>query len=147
MIRAALLAGLVVLAQPGAAQQGWGNLDQLLTGALLGANATLLRSWWLPDHADPAQARTALGVAFFESPGGGNSASIASGYFTRTQAGWTLAVPVTGLFGSAPREATFLPDRIELTTTMPRDGDPRCCPTGAGRWSVDRATGQVERLQ
>ncbi|HSO82026.1 MAG TPA: hypothetical protein VLR48_05345 [Thiocapsa sp.] len=37
-----------------------------------------------------------------------------------------------------PRDATFLPDRIELTTIMPKTGDPHCCPTGTARWSTPR---------
>jgi hypothetical protein len=136
-----------LLAAPASAQQGWGDLDRLLISSLMRPQDSLAASWWLPDDPDPARARSALGIVFFESPNGGNSASIAIGYFLNTDGGWALALPVSGLFGSSPRDVTFRPDRIELTTTMPKPGDPRCCPTGTGRWSVDRATGRVDRLQ
>jgi hypothetical protein len=147
MIRATVLAALVLLAAPASAQQGWGDLDRLLAAALLPQDASLNGAFWLPDDADPSRAREALAVTYFEVPGGGNSARISSGYFVLTNTGWSLARPLSGLFGGSPRDVTFLPDRIELTTTMPKPGDPRCCPTGTGRWSVDRATGQVARLE
>jgi hypothetical protein len=46
-----------------------------------------------------------------------------------------------------PRDVTFLPDRIELTTTMPKPEDPRCCPTGTASWSIDRASFVGTRLR
>lgn len=147
MIRAGLLAAGLALAAPANAQESWGDLDRLLITSLLGPRAQLEGSWWLPDNADPALARTALGVTYFSIPGGGNSVSIATGYFIFTDSGWNLAAPVAGLFGHGPRDVVFLPDRIELTTTMPNPGDPRCCPTGEGRWSVDRNTGAATRLR
>lgn len=53
---------------------------------------------------------------------------------------------VKGLDDAEPREARFLPDRIEVTTTTRVDNDPRCCPTAMTRRSVDRATLRAARL-
>ena len=44
------------------------------------------------------------------------------------------------IFGDAPRDVTFSQGKIEVTTTMPKPGDPRCCPTGSARWTIDRKT-------
>ncbi|MDD9716965.1 hypothetical protein PVW48_09430 [Dinoroseobacter sp. PD6] len=147
MIRAALIAALLALTPPAAAQQGWGDLDGLLRAQLLPPQASLVGAFWLPDHADPGQARRALGIAFFEVANGGNSTNIATGYFLGTGAGWAFANPVSGLFGQGPRDVVYYDDRVELTTTMPNPGDPRCCPTGEARWSVNIATGTATRLR
>ena len=45
------------------------------------------------------------------------------------------------LFGSEPRNVRFQPGAVTLTTTMPRPGDPRCCPTGSKAWTIKVATG------
>ena len=39
------------------------------------------------------------------------------------------------------------PDHIEATTTMPLPGEPRCCPTGTARWSMERAGLAVTRVR
>jgi hypothetical protein len=41
------------------------------------------------------------------------------------------------VFGIEPREAKFSNGVVEITTTMPRAGDPRCCPTGSKRYAID----------
>ena len=46
----------------------------------------------------------------------------------------------------AARSPLPRPTRIEVTTTMPAPGDPRCCPTGTARWSIDRGSLTAERL-
>ncbi|WP_170164974.1 hypothetical protein [Thiocapsa rosea] len=51
------------------------------------------------------------------------------------------------VYGMEPRDVAFLSDRIELTTTMPKPEDQRCCPTGTARWSIDRASLAGTRLR
>ena len=40
------------------------------------------------------------------------------------------------VFGFEPRDAKFSNGLVEITTTMPRPGDPRCCPTGSKRYAI-----------
>jgi hypothetical protein len=40
------------------------------------------------------------------------------------------------VFGSEPREPKFTNGVVEITTTMPKPGDPRCCPTGSRRYTI-----------
>jgi hypothetical protein len=41
------------------------------------------------------------------------------------------------VFGIEPREAKFSNGSVEITTTVPRADDPRCCPTGSKRYAID----------
>lgn len=41
------------------------------------------------------------------------------------------------ILGIAPRNVEFAPGRITLTTTAPRRGDARCCPTGTREWVIE----------
>lgn len=137
MLRAALLA--LCLANPAAAQ-GWGDLDSLLASSLAPSGGEVVGAYFLPDSADPEAATEALGVVYEVIEGAAGNTTIAVGHFVKLGTGFTYAGPVAEVFGQEPREAAFLPDRIEVTTTMPREEDPRCCPTGASRWVIDRAT-------
>lgn len=138
MLRALVL--LLSLAGGSAAAQD----VQTLLAQTLGAGAEQL--YWLPDSIDPAQAREALGVAYIPIEGAAGNVSIAVGYYARGPQGFGLVGPVADLFGAEPHDPRFLADRIEVTTTMPRPGDPRCCPTGTARWAIDRASLTAERL-
>jgi hypothetical protein len=138
--RIGLVAALLLLAVPAAAQ----DVGALL-GRTLGQGAAAL--YWLPNSADAAAASEAIGVAYLPIVGAAGNVDIAVGYYTRGRQGFALAAPVSGLFGQEPREPSFLPDRIELTTTMPRPEDPRCCPTGTARWSIDRRTMTATRIR
>lgn len=40
------------------------------------------------------------------------------------------------VFGTEPRDVVFADGSITLTTTMPNEGDPRCCPTGSQNWTI-----------
>lgn len=117
---------------------------QSLLAQTLGAGAEAL--YWLPDSADQAQAREALGVAHIPIEGSAGSVSIAAGHYAKGPQGFGLVGPVTKLFGFEPRDARFLADRIEVTTTTLAPGDPRCCPTATTRWSIDRQSLTAERL-
>lgn len=46
----------------------------------------------------------------------------------------------TNVYGEQPRQPKFSHGLVELTTTMPRPGDPRCCPTGSKRYSIETGT-------
>jgi hypothetical protein len=54
----------------------------------------------------------------------------------REGAGYSL-VGQPQIFGSNPRNVRFSPGKIDVTTTMPRPGDPRCCPTGTRTWTIN----------
>jgi hypothetical protein len=138
MLRALALA-LGLAASSASAQ----DVQTLLTRTL-GAGAEA--RYWLPDSSDPAQAREALGVAYIPIEGSAGSVDIAVGYYAKAPHGFGLVGPVADLFGFEPRDARFLADRIEVTTSTLAPGDPRCCPTAATRWAIDRATLAAERL-
>jgi len=40
------------------------------------------------------------------------------------------------VFGSEPRNAKFEKGKVLIITTMPKQGDPRCCPTGSKRYTI-----------
>ncbi len=133
-----VLVAALLLAGSAAAQ----DVGQLLAHTLgSGAN----RLYWLPDSADPAKAREAIGFAYL--PTGGNAESLAVGYYARGPQGFGFVGPLDNLFSESPRAPRFLPDHIEVTTTMPLPGEPRCCPTGVAVWSIDRPSLAVTRLQ
>ncbi|MEO1238725.1 MAG: hypothetical protein AAFW64_03505 [Pseudomonadota bacterium] len=128
---------------------GWGDLNGLMVQSF-GLQGLVIpgegESYWLPDAVDPGAASVALGFYYYIPPGGGNAVRLSVGYFQRTRVGFSLVRPVTGLFGHNPRDAVFSGPTIEVTTTMLRPGEPRCCPTGQARWSFDRRTGVVTQL-
>jgi hypothetical protein len=128
---------------------------RILLAALLAAGAAsaqtpegldrLLAQQYGPDVAEviwfegpPAAdgAAPGLSVAYFPFPGG-NAMQIGVDAFRVTAAGLAHLGPVEGLFGGEPRDAVFGPGVVTLTTTMPRPEDPRCCPTGETRWTID----------
>ena len=100
-------------------------------------------SYWPPDPAN----REAVGVTYTEIEGAAGNVNINTGYFAGGPQAFALAGPVLELYGENPRDPRFLEDRIELTTTMPNPGDPRCCPTGTAVWSIDRKTLAARRIQ
>lgn len=147
MHRAAVLALVLTIAPvPALAQQGWDGVGELMQAAFQ-TRTDWEGGFWLPDRVNPAEAREAIGVAYPIIPGAAGNTSIVAGYFVRSDDSFVYAGPLDGLFGHDPRGARFLPDRIEVLTTMPNPGDPRCCPTGTARWTIDRATLDVVRVQ
>lgn len=145
-IKAILPLTLTLLAGPSLAQQGWENVGYLMQQSFQ-TGTEWESGYWLPDRTNPAEAREALGVAYPVIPGAAGNTTIVAGYFVRSGDGFSYAGPLEGLFGHNPRAARFLPDRIEVITTMPLPGEPRCCPTGTARWSIDRASRQVVRIE
>ncbi|MEL6240202.1 MAG: hypothetical protein AAFU82_06670 [Pseudomonadota bacterium] len=136
---AALLAGPVTA-------QEWGDLDTLLRRSL-SPTGSMEGSIWLPDGATPQQSARALGVAYVHVVGSAGSVSLHSAVFTKSGNRWVMALPVRGLFGIEPRNPIWFGDRMEVTTTVLQPGEPRCCPTGTGVWSIDLRTGQAARLR
>lgn len=142
----AMLASLAIILSLAAVDGARAQSD---VGALLARSlgAGAIQSVWLPNRADPARATEAVGIVYIPIAGAAGNVDISAGLFTGGPSGFGFAGPISGLFGASPREAAFLADRIELTTTMPKPGDPRCCPTGTARWSIDRGTRAATRIR
>jgi hypothetical protein len=134
MLRPLVLA--LVLAGSAAAQ----DTDALMAKSL-GADPVV--SYWLPDEAG----NEAVGVEYVEIVGAAGNVNIAPGYFRKGPDGFAFVGEISELYGEEPRDAAFGKDAIELTTTMPKPDDPRCCPTGTARWSIDRKTLTAKRLK
>jgi hypothetical protein len=136
---------LAVLA-PGGAQSGTNftdpAIDRLLAQSL---GKDPLASYWFPDTGEPGRATEALGVEYVTIEGAAGNFNIEVGYFKGSGKGFKLVGKVRDLFGEEPRDVKFQKQGIELTTTMPKPGDPHCCPTGTARWSIDRKTLTAER--
>lgn len=141
----AALALLALWAAPLRAQDGWPNLDQLLS-ATLAPGQYFERSFWLPDSANPAQARQAIGIAYPVISGAAGNTTIEVGYFIKAQGEWGIAGRVVGLFGHNPRDIAFFQGAVQITTTMLGPNEPRCCPTLPVRWQIDLTTLQAQRL-
>lgn len=41
------------------------------------------------------------------------------------------------VYGQEPRDIQIANGRITLKTSVPRDGDPHCCPTGEQSWTIN----------
>jgi hypothetical protein len=86
------------------------------------------------DHSGDGAA-DALGLGYFEMGGSGAGLTVA---LFRNEAGQMRFVRIVDdVFGMEPRDVAFAPGRITLTTTMPRPGDPHCCPTGSQDWTIE----------
>lgn len=144
-MRRALALICALAGQPAFAQNGWPDLDSLL-GRTLAVGAQFERSFWLPDVADPALARQAIGVVYPIIQGAAGNTGISVGYYMRVEGSWAFAGQIAGLFGHNPRDTVYSAGAVQLTTTMPGPNDPRCCPTQAARWHIDLTTLQAQRL-
>ena len=125
--------------------QDWSFLAPLTMQTLdvrPGDNAPRLFS----DHPDPGTARYSVIFHYYENRAGGNAIGLNAGLFRRDTDGWRYAGPLK-IFGFNPRDARFLPGRVEITTTTQGPNESRCCPTQVAKWSVDTTTLQVTRLQ
>lgn len=102
---------------------------------------------WLPNSKDPARSTEAIGIVYTPIQGAAGNHDIEIGLFRRSGHAFRFAGKVKNLYGLEPRNARFFSDRIELTSTMPKPGDPRCCPTGKAHWSIDRKSLVATRLR
>lgn len=83
----------------------------------------------------------ALAFLYFHLAGSAGNFGVVIGQFERGSDGnFSFNGHVRDLYGTSPREVSFEPDSIRLTTTMLAPGDARCCPTGAANWIIDRQT-------
>lgn len=71
-------------------------------------------------------------IAFLYHPSGGNSDVLTTWIWRDTESGYVLAraPSIKEVFGLDPRDVRFAAGRIKVTTTVPKPGDPRCCPSG-----------------
>jgi hypothetical protein len=144
----AALAILLAAVASGYAQSRTGSTDakiERLLAQSLGSGFEA--SYWLPDSEEPAHVTEALGVVYIPIKGSAGSVSIEAGYFKRSGKIFQFGERVRDLFGMEPRDARFLPGRIELTTTMLKPGEPRCCPSGTARWAIDRKSLVATRIR
>jgi hypothetical protein len=98
--------------------------------------AEILSSFWFQGPAGADGSAPGLSVAYYPIPGG-NSFQIGVDAFAVTAAGAVHRGEIEGLYGTEPRDPAFGDGVMTLTTTMPKPDDPRCCPTGATRWTID----------
>lgn len=78
----------------------------------------------------------AMAFFYYQDDGGGNSFSVDVALFVSDGGVFGPPVFVDGIFGSDPRNVVFGPNRIEVTTSVTRPGDARCCPTGSRTWTI-----------
>lgn len=71
--------------------------------------------------------------AVFYTETGGNSFTV-EGHVFRNQGGSYVPEGNIELQGLDPREVSFSLHQVEVTMTVPRPGDPRCCPSGSERF-------------
>ncbi len=134
MLRALALA--LLLAAPVAAE----DVPPRLAAAL---GPEPLASYWMPNAANTE----AIGITYTEIEGAAGNTNINTGYFTGGPKTFALVGLIPDLFGESPRDAKFTEKRIEITTTMPGPNDPRCCPTVATRWAIDRKTLKAKKIK
>lgn len=80
-------------------------------------------------------AADALAFGYFDM--GGSGAGLTIALFRNESGNMSLVRTVDDVFGMDPRNVQFSQGRITLTTTMPRPGDPHCCPTGSQDWTIE----------
>lgn len=76
-------------------------------------------------------------LAWVDYDSGGSSANHLVALFRNTDGRMTHLRNDETVYGSEPRNVAFATGRITLTTTMPRPGDPHCCPTGSEDWTIN----------
>ncbi len=79
----------------------------------------------------------ALGFLYHYIEGSAGSMALSVGYYSVDGTEYEFEGLVSGLYGTSPRDVTIGSREITVTTTMLRDGDPRCCPTESATWFID----------
>ncbi|MEC9434587.1 MAG: hypothetical protein VYD87_16905 [Pseudomonadota bacterium] len=77
-----------------------------------------------------------LAITYHSCRDCGNSVGILSWIYLGGN-GAMAPVREVEIFGGRPRDADIRPGRISVVTTMPKPGDPRCCPTGEKTWVLE----------
>lgn len=75
-------------------------------------------------------------VAFIYYEGGGSGMMLRVALFQGEGSRFRFLRNANDVLGENPRQPVFRPGEFQITTTMPRPGDPRCCPTGERRFTV-----------
>lgn len=111
------------------------------------AHDSTILAWAREQHGDPVHAQTFYGdftgdglddaLAWILYPSGGNSEFLDVALFRNEDGHMAHYRSIDNVFGGNPRDVVFEQDRITFTTTMPKPGDPRCCPTGSRNWAID----------
>lgn len=86
---------------------------------------------------------------FYVALEGGNSVDLLVASFRNEGARFVLnrVHSISEVFGGQPRRITFSPGAVEVTMTVPRPGDPRCCPTGERRFRIATGAATAPRAQ
>lgn len=81
-------------------------------------------------------------ISFIYYDIGGSAPQLTTWIWLETEGDYTLARTVSPdeVFGLNPRNVTFTPGRIVVTTTVPQANDPHCCPTGERTFTLDTGT-------
>lgn len=137
LARLALILGLA-LAPAAVSAQGLPKAAEARVAAALGAEDYFDFYWFPTPEGDQA-----LAIAYYPIPGAAGNFQVGAGLF-KIGGGEAKLQGTVDLFGTEPRDAAFGKSKIEVTTTMPKPDDPRCCPTGKARWIIDRKTGAVK---
>ena len=142
-----MAAAMLLGAGPGQAQQGWDFVAPLTTATLADGQELIDGPYWFP-NAETAQTAThAIGVVYYPIAGAAGNFNIGAGVFIRDEAEWKLLAPVPELYGTEPRNPEWqgdpVPTSVTMTTTTLKESDPRCCPTGETRFTIDLTSGAV----
>lgn len=110
-------------------------------------NDTTILVWARDRHGEPVHVQTFYGdftgdglddaLAWVLYPSGGNSEFLDVALFRNEGGLMAYFRSIDNVFGGNPRDVVFDQGRITLTTTMPKQGDPRCCPTGSRNWVIN----------
>lgn len=76
-------------------------------------------------------------LAWILYPSEGNSNLLDVALFRNEGGQMTYYRSIDNVYGGDPRNLVFERGRVTLTTTMPKSGEPRCCPTGSQNWVID----------
>jgi len=75
-------------------------------------------------------------LAYYLTPLGGSGFNVSWALFRNEGGAMTFVRREEAVYGTEPRDVVFANGSITLTTTMPREGDPHCCPTGSQSWTI-----------
>lgn len=75
-------------------------------------------------------------LVHYLTPLGGSGFNVNWALFRNESGTMTFVRREEAVYGTEPRDVVFANGSITLTTTMPREGDPHCCPTGSQNWTI-----------
>lgn len=148
----ALLVLALAACSPPAAQAPEGSADPTAaqtSDAAPAGGEEAINAWFRERHGadlfDPVSiewgdfdgdgAADALGWGYYAM--GGTSAGTTIALFRNDNGIMTFVRTADDVYGQEPRDIVIAPGQITLTTSVPRDGDPHCCPTGSQDWTIE----------